>query len=124
MAREGATDFVRVVLAYFVPPVGVFLQVGLGLAFWLNLLLTVFLFWLPGIVHALWVITSTGPGGRDNPAGTSDFMALVVGFFLPPVGVLMRKGFGLAFFLNLVLCLLFWIPGQLHAAWVVCSEDE
>jgi len=123
MGREGGRDFIRVILAYWLPPVGVFLQVGLGAAFWVNLLLTLFLCWVPGIFHALWVIAGTGPGGRENPSGSSDFAALVVGFFLPPVGVAMRKGIGLAVIVNALLCLLFWFPGQLHAAWLICSED-
>lgn len=36
-------------------PVAVFLTVGLGLHFWLNLLLTL-CFFLPGVVHAIWVV--------------------------------------------------------------------
>ncbi len=36
--------------------VGVFLQVGFGLHFWLNILLTI-LGYIPGIIHAVWVIT-------------------------------------------------------------------
>lgn len=48
-------DIVRILLAFFLPPLGVFLQVGLGLHFWLNILLTL-CGWLPGIIHALWVI--------------------------------------------------------------------
>lgn len=48
-------DIIRILLAFFLPPLGVFLQVGLGLHFWLNILLTL-CGWLPGIVHALWVI--------------------------------------------------------------------
>ena len=48
-------DIIRILLAFFLPPLGVFLQVGLGLQFWLNILLTL-CGWLPGIVHALWVI--------------------------------------------------------------------
>ncbi|HEV7436790.1 MAG TPA: YqaE/Pmp3 family membrane protein [Pseudorhizobium sp.] len=48
-------DIIRILLAILLPPLGVFLQVGLGLHFWLNILLTLF-GWLPGIVHALWVI--------------------------------------------------------------------
>ena len=48
-------DVVRILLSIFLPPVGVFLQVGLGLHFWLNILLTL-LGYLPGIVHALWII--------------------------------------------------------------------
>lgn len=48
-------DIVRVLLAIFLPPLGVFLQVGLGLQFWLNVLLTL-LGYIPGIIHAIWVI--------------------------------------------------------------------
>lgn len=48
-------DVIRILLAIFLPPLGVFLQVGLGLHFWINILLTL-LGWLPGIVHAVWVI--------------------------------------------------------------------
>jgi len=48
-------DIVRVIFSILLPPLGVFLQVGLGLQFWLNVLLTL-LGYIPGILHALWVI--------------------------------------------------------------------
>ena len=48
-------DIIRVLLAILLPPVGVFLQVGIGAQFWLNILLTL-LGYIPGIVHAVWVI--------------------------------------------------------------------
>ena len=48
-------DLVRVIVAIFLPPLGVFLQVGLGKDFWINILLT-FLGYIPGIVHAIWII--------------------------------------------------------------------
>jgi uncharacterized membrane protein YqaE (UPF0057 family) len=48
-------DPVRILLAILLPPLGVFLQVGLGLQFWLNILLTL-LGYVPGIVHAVWII--------------------------------------------------------------------
>ncbi|HET8697100.1 MAG TPA: YqaE/Pmp3 family membrane protein [Gammaproteobacteria bacterium] len=48
-------DLVRIVCAILLPPLGVFLQVGLGAQFWLNILLTL-LGYVPGIVHAVWVI--------------------------------------------------------------------
>ena len=37
------------------PPLGVFLQVGIGKHFWINILLTI-LGYIPGIIHAVWVI--------------------------------------------------------------------
>lgn len=48
-------DFLRIVLSIFVPPLGVFLQEGIGKDFWINILLTL-LGSLPGIVHAVWII--------------------------------------------------------------------
>jgi len=48
-------DVIRILFAILLPPLGVFLQVGLGLHFWLNILLTL-LGYLPGIIHAIWVV--------------------------------------------------------------------
>jgi uncharacterized membrane protein YqaE (UPF0057 family) len=48
-------DIIRILCAIFVPPLGVFLQVGIGLHFWLNIILTL-MGYVPGIVHAIWVI--------------------------------------------------------------------
>lgn len=48
-------DVIRILLAILLPPLGVFLQVGIGLQFWLNILLTL-LGYIPGIIHAIWVI--------------------------------------------------------------------
>ncbi|MGF1473520.1 MAG: YqaE/Pmp3 family membrane protein [Rubrobacteraceae bacterium] len=48
-------DLVRIIAAIILPPLGVFLQVGLGKHFWINILLTILGF-IPGIVHAVWVI--------------------------------------------------------------------
>jgi uncharacterized membrane protein YqaE (UPF0057 family) len=48
-------DVIRILIAIILPPVGVFLQVGLGLHFWLNILLTL-CGYVPGIIHAIWII--------------------------------------------------------------------
>ncbi|AFY69562.1 protein of unknown function UPF0057 [Thalassoporum mexicanum PCC 7367] len=50
-----SVDIVRLLVAIFIPPLGVFLQVGIGTQFWINLLLT-FLGYVPGIIHAVWII--------------------------------------------------------------------
>ena len=56
-ARQGGRnwDLLRILVAIILPPVGVFMQVGLGLHFWLNILLTI-LGYVPGIIHAVWII--------------------------------------------------------------------
>jgi uncharacterized membrane protein YqaE (UPF0057 family) len=53
--EEVSVDFWRIVAAIILPPLGVFLQVGIGKQFWINILLTI-LGYIPGIVHAVWVI--------------------------------------------------------------------
>ena len=52
---EGFMDLIRILLSILLPPLGVFLQVGLGKHFWINVLLTLLLY-VPGLVHAVWVI--------------------------------------------------------------------
>lgn len=48
-------DLIRIILSVLLPPVGVFLQVGLGLHFWINIVLTL-MGYIPGVVHAVWII--------------------------------------------------------------------
>jgi uncharacterized membrane protein YqaE (UPF0057 family) len=48
-------DIIRIIFSILLPPLGVFLQVGLGMHFWLNILLTIFGYF-PGIIHAIYII--------------------------------------------------------------------
>ncbi|MBR9864812.1 YqaE/Pmp3 family membrane protein [Neptunicoccus cionae] len=48
-------DIIKIIVAILLPPLGVFLEVGLGKHFWLNILLTL-LGYIPGIVHAVYII--------------------------------------------------------------------
>ena len=54
-ATVTATDIIKILFAILLPPLGVFLEVGFKGHFWLNILLTL-LGYIPGIVHALYVI--------------------------------------------------------------------
>jgi uncharacterized membrane protein YqaE (UPF0057 family) len=49
-------NLLRIVLTILLPPLGVFLSVGIGLHFWLNILLTLFGY-LPGLIHGIWILT-------------------------------------------------------------------
>ncbi len=54
--RDSTTsNIVRIIFAILLPPLGVFLQVGLTTQFWLNIVLTL-LGYIPGIVHAVYII--------------------------------------------------------------------
>uniref|UniRef100_A0A2N9IF67 Uncharacterized protein n=1 Tax=Fagus sylvatica TaxID=28930 RepID=A0A2N9IF67_FAGSY len=53
----GSETFVEVILAIFLPPVGVFLRYGCGVEFWIDLVLTL-LGYIPGIIYALYVLVA------------------------------------------------------------------
>ena len=48
-------------------------------------------------------------------------LMILLAIFLPPVAVGIKRGLGGALLLNILLCLLFVIPGVIHALWVVMS---
>ncbi len=47
---------VQIVASVIIPPVGVFLKRGIGLSFFLSILLTI-LGYVPGLIYAIWVVT-------------------------------------------------------------------
>ena len=54
-------EIVKVVCAILLPPVAAFLQVGLSAHFFINILLTLVGF-IPGLVHALWLVFTKQQG--------------------------------------------------------------
>jgi len=54
-SSASSADLLRVLISVLLPPLGVFLQEGIGSQFWINLLLTL-LGYVPGLVHAIWII--------------------------------------------------------------------
>ena len=42
---------------------------------------------------------------------------LLVAFFFPPVSIFLRRGVGKDLFINIILCILFYLPGSFHALW-------
>jgi uncharacterized membrane protein YqaE (UPF0057 family) len=47
---------IQVIAAVVLPPLGVFLMTGVSSALIINILLTL-LGWVPGIIHALWILS-------------------------------------------------------------------
>ncbi len=45
-------------------------------------------------------------------------LLVAIAVFVPPLAVGLKRGVGLALAVNLALCLMFLIPGMLHAVWV------
>lgn len=48
---------VLIILAILLPPLAVALKDGIGKQFVISLVLTVLLFWIGGVIHALWLVT-------------------------------------------------------------------
>lgn len=49
----------------------------------------------------------------------SDILKIIVAIFLPPVGVLLERGFGSDFCINILLTILGYIPGIIHALYAL-----
>ncbi|MAJ09042.1 MULTISPECIES: YqaE/Pmp3 family membrane protein [Ponticaulis] len=53
---------------------------------------------------------------------SSDLLLIIIAILLPPVGVALARGIGGAFVLNLILTILGYIPGIIHAVWVIARR--
>jgi len=54
----------------------------------------------------------------------SDLLMIVLAILLPPVAVIILKGCGGDFCINLILTILGWVPGAIHAVWLVLKSSE
>jgi uncharacterized membrane protein YqaE (UPF0057 family) len=50
-------------------------------------------------------------------------LLIVLAIFLPPLAVFLRRGLGVTFFLNLLLSILFLLPGTIHALYVLLADQ-
>ncbi|KAF9735749.1 plasma membrane proteolipid Pmp3 [Paraphaeosphaeria minitans] len=57
------------------------------------------------------------------PSSTSNVLLYFLALFLPPVPVFIKRGCGADFLINICLSILGWIPGVLHA-WYIISQTE
>ncbi len=46
-------------------------------------------------------------------------LLIILAIFLPPVAVFLKKGAGKDLLINILLCILIFIPGIVHAIWLV-----
>jgi uncharacterized membrane protein YqaE (UPF0057 family) len=53
-----------------------------------------------------------------------NFLRLVFAIVLPPVAVFMASGISSAFVVSILLTLLGWVPGIIHALWYLQKTDE
>jgi len=53
---------------------------------------------------------------------TNTLLMIIIAILLPPVAVFLNKGVGKDLAINLVCCLLFWVPGIVHAVWLITRK--
>ena len=46
-------------------------------------------------------------------------LLVILAILLPPLGVFLKNGAGKDLLINIILCIFFYIPGVIHAVWVV-----
>jgi len=49
----------------------------------------------------------------------SSLIRILLAIVFPPIAVLVTTGFGIQFLLNIVLWILGWLPGTVHALWLM-----
>lgn len=47
-----------------------------------------------------------------------NILVLIASILLPPLGVALKHGLGTTFLINLILTLIFFVPGVIHAIYV------
>jgi uncharacterized membrane protein YqaE (UPF0057 family) len=65
----------------------------------------------------------------NGPAKKPEFLLLdslriLFAILLPPVAVMLTVGHGWAFWLSVMLTLLGFVPGMVHAVWIVTSNPH
>lgn len=53
-----------------------------------------------------------------------NLLRIALGILVPPVGVFMTVGFGTTLLINILLTILGWLPGSIHALWVIVKHEE
>lgn len=53
----------------------------------------------------------------------SKLLRYALGIALPPLGVFLTYGVGAQLFINIVLCVLGWVPGIIHAVWAISKSS-
>lgn len=51
-----------------------------------------------------------------------DIVRIIIAILLPPLGVFLQVGFAGPFWLNILLTLLGYIPGLVHAIWIIAKK--
>ena len=49
---------------------------------------------------------------------------IIFAIFLPPVAAYLQVGLTNHFWVNIILTIIFWVPGVIHALWLVLTDQK
>jgi uncharacterized membrane protein YqaE (UPF0057 family) len=49
---------------------------------------------------------------------------IILGIVIPPLGIFLTYGISSTLVINVVLTLLGWVPGSIHAVWAIAKHQE
>ena len=98
---------VQAIIGVLLPPLLVAIEKGIRVEFIISLLLTIFLFWIGGIIYSFYAV------------GLQDCVKNILSALLPPLAVYLHKGLKAEFWISIILTILFWIPGMIYAYYLV-----
>lgn len=50
---------------------------------------------------------------------TNTLLMIIIAILIPPLAVFLKKGIGMALVISIILTLLFYLPGLIHALYVI-----
>lgn len=53
-----------------------------------------------------------------------NLLRIVLAILVPPLGVFLTFGLNSTFFINVLLTLLGWLPGSIHAVWAITKREQ
>nr|WP_262914587.1 YqaE/Pmp3 family membrane protein [Pontibacter vulgaris] len=59
---------------------------------------------------------------QDRGGSRTNIVEIILAIFIPPLAVFLHDGIGTSFWINIILTLLFFIPGVIHALLVVTDS--
>lgn len=59
---------------------------------------------------------------RTTESATSDLFLIIIAIILPPLAMLIETGLGKQFLINLVLTMIGFVPGVVHAVYVIARS--
>lgn len=66
------------------------------------------------------IVRWSGENGKAQ--SMNKLLLVIIAILLPPLAVGLKDGIGFHLFLNIILTLLVYVPGLLHALWVVLKD--